>query len=294
MNEVGQLWVAESQAEELKEQQVLTEVSGFSCTEESSQVEQEGSNMGCGASSQHEDVLLRSSAKVSIQNAKEGNEGFAVEGSTVSVKTPETVTCKSGGEISRESHDKTEKTSDQKILSIYQEIVQGSDCMDWKTLQSNKAVLSNGLLALGIGLSADAFVEDSFKEVDKAITLEIFQKRLKEEREISRKLAWLAQTGVLRCIAKSLTPATDEHDPLSGLKELKNLKDEISKLVRTMQSGIEDCLIQNIKEMQKAFAAAGSKIQNNNKFCVNSLSEMKYIPCVDHSISNLVHSLASR
>jgi hypothetical protein len=159
---------------------------------------------------------------------------------------------------------------DEQIKKLYGEIMEGKDeLMAWDSLHRNSSVLANGLLALGIGQNVENFIQHSFEEFrSNTIACSAFQKKLKEEWEISRKLAWLAQTDVLRCIAKSLAPAIDEGNPLSGIQDLK--KSDVFTLVESMFPDIAACLSLNIEAIPKVKVMEEPENQiNNSKFCVD-------------------------
>jgi hypothetical protein len=168
------------------------------------------------------------------------------------------------------------KTLDEQITNLYDEIRCGAEIMSWDILSRNSAVLSNWLLALGIGQDSMKFINDSFKDLRSGnITLSSFKEALKKELEISRKLLWVAQTGLLRCIAESIPPAKEERDPLSGLRLLD--KEQVLELVQAMQHQLAQCLVQSIAESPIADLMASADSQcNNSKFCVDpTLFKMK-------------------
>jgi hypothetical protein len=179
-----------------------------------------------------------------------------------------------GASVTNASYTWTDepRTLDEKITKLYDEIRNGTDIMSWDALSKKSAVLSNWLLALGIGQDSKKFIRDSFKDSD--ITLGSFKEALKKELEISRKLLWVAQTGLLRCIAESLPPAKEESDPLSGLRILD--RKQVLELVQAMHQQLAECLAQSIADSPTADAGPAAGQCNNSKFCVDpSLFRMK-------------------
>jgi hypothetical protein len=166
---------------------------------------------------------------------------------------------------SKSSHN----SPDGQISKLYSDILQEKEKMDWDILRKNSAILSKSLVALGIKQTANELIETAFKDFKpKIIPLQIFKEKLKEEWKISSKMAWLAQTNVLRCVAKALAPPNDENDPLSGLLDLN--KQDIIKLFQNIHHDIADCLFQYIDAILKAKCTVGSEVQKNNgKFCVD-------------------------
>jgi hypothetical protein len=169
---------------------------------------------------------------------------------------------------------------DEQISKLYNEILDGEedpDSVGWEIMQRKGALLSNGLLALGIGQNAEEFIKNSFKDLKpNTASLAVFTQKLKEEWDVSRKLVWLSQTDVLRQIAKGL-PRAEESDPLSGLRNLK--EEDVHKLTEGMISDIAGCLYRHIEIIPVASAAGPSDAQgNNSKFCVDpTLFTLKYV-----------------
>jgi hypothetical protein len=181
-----------------------------------------------------------------------------------------------GASVKRASNSWTDepKTLDEKIMKLYDEIRNGTEIMSWEALSKNSAVLSNWLLALGIGQDSKKFIHDSFKDRSDNITLSSFKATLKKELEISRKLMWVAQTGLLRCIAESLPPAKEESDPLSGLRILD--RKQVLELVQAMHHQLAECLVQSIADSPIADVGPIAGQRNNSKFCVDpTLFKMK-------------------
>ena len=177
---------------------------------------------------------------------------------------------------SKDSWTDEPKTLDEQITELYAEILNGVDVMTWDVLSRNTNVLSNWLVALGIGQDSMKFISDAFKDFRSVdISLGSFQQTLKRELEISRKLLWVTQTGLLRCIAESLPPAKEESDPLSGLRILD--KGQVLALVQAMHHQLAECLVKSVAELPIADAAPGGDGQSNNsKFCVDpKLFKMK-------------------
>ena len=166
------------------------------------------------------------------------------------------------------------KTLDEEITNLYDEIRKGTEIMSWDALSKNSAVLSNWLLALGIGQDSQKFIHDSFQDSQSDITLSSFKATLKKEVEISRKLLWVSQTGLLRCIAESLPPAKEDSDPISGLRILD--RTQVLELVQAMHRQLAECLVQSIADSPIANVGISAGERNNSKFCVDpTLFKMK-------------------
>ena len=270
--------------------------------------------MGCGASSEvhaeihpkaakQDELILSagdiSSAGISASVSEVNGLSERIKNKETTSEFFETVSPEGGTEKSSQNPSDWKRTSatdlpenqtefgsndeqesfDVKIAKLYSELVNGNTTTDWEILSKNIGVLCNGLLALGIGLDSIAFIEDSFKK-SRTVDITSFQTVLKRELEISRKLVWLGQTGLFRCIAESLPPAEEESDPVSCLRSLE--RTEVFQLVGAMHQKIADCLIQSISNIPVVASRTGAEGQSNNsKFCADpKLFTMKCVQIV--------------
>ena len=194
------------------------------------------------------------------------------------------------GRAVREAEEPSPEESKQasvseQIQGLCEEIFGSDASKNLKELRKFAGVLANGLLALGIGQNVTDFLETSFKESESSVSQEsessvshdIFKKMLREEWESSRKMAWLAQTDLLRIVAHALPPAVNDMDPLSSIRDLD--RESVSTLAQTMVSAITECLCKEIEKIPKCQAEAVASHLANSKFCVEPrLFTMKSVP----------------
>jgi hypothetical protein len=188
----------------------------------------------------------------------------------------DTILCIATQEASPEECKETSVS--EQISSVCEEIFGVESSKDLEKLRKSADNLANGLLALGIGRNVTDFLDKSFKGFESSISQDTFKKVLSEELEISRKMAWLAQTDLLRAVAQALSPAVNDTDPLSGIKVLN--KDAVLTLVQKMLPTIVECLCKEIEKVPNGRGDVDAEHKSDNsKFCVESrLFTMKCVP----------------
>jgi hypothetical protein len=225
-------------------------------------------------------------ANVSQRNLKGPESGNA----EVSRAPPNDLPSKTKPEASKAGKDdairiEPNATLEDQIGQFFTHVSGSKDAVPAQKLLAKSRDMSNWFLQLGIRQSADDFLLDKSFETD--ISFEAFQRRLKEEVDVSRKLAWLAGSGVLRCVARALPRSANESDPLGALRGLT--RENLHELMSGLGAVIADCLLESIEAMPRPGAAAGASAAGNNvKFCADpDLITMKCGPCVVMLVSIL-------